>query len=381
MDHHFIRDVKETISQFNMIRGKETILVGVSGGPDSIALVRVLMDLQKTHNIDTPHNYNIGIAHLNHGLRGEESIRDEIFVRNFAQDFNLPFFLKKMDVHAKATDEQLSIEEAGRNARYKFFKDTAKIYGFAKIATGHNQDDNAELVLMNILRGSGVRGLCGIPPMRGNKFIRPLIQMPKSRILAFLKEKHQDFVVDSSNTDQSYVRNKIRHSLIPILEQNFNPETKSCLDRLSHILGIEDDYLTGQADQIFHACTIKKDKTLIALSIKELTSNHPALVNRVLRQAIAWVKKDLKRITLTHIQDILILTRAESGKSLDMPGRIRVYKNRDMLYFKKESLSLRELGKNQKQLQMDIKKKSGEKPENFSLYSLYIQILCLYIIP
>ncbi len=381
MDHHFIRDVKETISQFNMIRGKETILVGVSGGPDSIALVRVLMDLQKTHNIDTPHNYNIGIAHLNHGLRGEESIRDEIFVRNLAQDFNLPFFLKKMDIHAKATDEQLSIEEAGRNARYKFFKDTAKIYGFAKIATGHNQDDNAELVLMNILRGSGVRGLCGIPPMRGNKFIRPLIQMPKSRILAFLKEKHQDFVVDSSNTDQSYVRNKIRHSLIPILEQNFNPETKSCLDRLSHILGIEDDYLTGQADQIFHACTIKKDKTLIALSIKELTSNHPALVNRVLRQAIAWVKKDLKRITLTHIQDILILTRAESGKSLDMPGRIRVYKNRDMLYFKKESLSLRELGKNQKQLQMDIKKKSGEKPENFSLYSLYIQILCLYIIP
>jgi len=357
MDNSFIREASETISQFDMIREKETILVGVSGGPDSIALVRVLMDLQKTHTINT-----LGIAHLNHGLRGEESLRDENFVRNLAQNFNLHFFLKKMDISAKAKEEHLSVEEAGRNARYDFFTETAKFHGFTKIALGHNQDDNAELVLINLLRGSGVRGLCGIPPMRENLFIRPLIQMSKSRILAFLQEKGQDFVVDSSNTDQSYLRNKIRHSLIPMLEQEFNPETKSCLNRLSHILRLEDDFLTGQADQVFHACTIKKDKNLIVLSINKLTSNHPALVNRVLRQAIAWVKKDLKRITLTHIQDILILiTRAESGKSLDMPGRIRVYKDRDMLYFKKENLTLREFGKNQKQLQRDIKKKSGEK--------------------
>jgi tRNA(Ile)-lysidine synthase len=215
---------------------------------------------------------------------------------------------------------------------------------------------------MNLLRGSGPRGLCGIPPIRENQFIRPLIQMPKARILEFLKDKDQAFVLDSSNADEYYLRNKIRHSLIPMLEQEFNPETLSCLDRLSQILRQEDDFLEEQTNQVFHACMIKQEKALIAMSIQKLNLNHPALVNRVLRQAIAWVKKDLKRITLAHIQDILVfIASAESGKSLDLPGKIRVYKDRDMLYFKKETLGLRELGRKKKQSQLITKRKSGKK--------------------
>lgn len=354
MDDTFTREINNTISQFDMIREKETILMGVSGGPDSVALVRVLIGLRKIHHINA-----LGIAHLNHGLRGDESLRDENFVRNLAQSFSLPFFLKKMDIKTLSEKEHLSVEEAGRNARYEFFTKLAKNHGFTKIATGHNRDDNAEMVLMNILRGSGPRGLSGIPPVRENQFIRPLIQMPKTRILNFLKKKKQAFVLDSSNTDPSYLRNKIRHNLIPMLEQEFNPETKSCLDRLSQILRLENDFLDNQADQIFHACVIKQDKAFIALSIEKLTSNHPALVNRVLRQAIAWAKKDLKRITLAHIQDILVfIARSESGKSLDLPGKIRVYKKQDMLYFKKETLGLRELGRNKKRLQLNTKEKT-----------------------
>ncbi len=344
----FLREVFETISQFDMIQKKDAVLAGVSGGPDSVALVRVLVYLIASMDL------TLGIAHLNHGLRGEESQRDESFVQELSQKLGLPFFSKTMDIRRLAKQEHLSIEEAGRNARYAFFTQTADTQGFTKIATGHNQDDNAEQVLMNLLRGSGPNGLTGIPPVRENRFIRPLIQLPKSRILNFLKEKDQAFVLDSSNTDESYLRNKIRHNLIPLLEQTFNPEIKASLDRLSHILRQEEDFLAGQATQVLNICTIEQDRDLVALSIPNLIKHHPALVNRVLRLAIARVKKDLRRITLTHIQDILaFMDRSESGKSLDLPGQIRVYKTRGQLVLQKEALPLRELGKAQKRFRRD----------------------------
>ncbi len=355
--HPFVREVFETISQFGMIQKKDTVLAGVSGGPDSVTLVRVLLDLKKKMGLTT-----LGIAHLNHGLRGEESQGDETFVKEIARRFCLPFFTKQMDIGSLAKEEHLSVEEAGRNARYTFFTKTADNQGFTKIATGHNRDDNAEQVLMNLLRGSGPKGLTGIPPVRENRFIRPLIFMPKARILNFLEEKGEPFVLDSSNTDESYLRNRIRHNLIPRLEREFNPEIKSSLDRLSHILRQEEDFLTGQAARIFNLCVVEENKGLITLSIPKLTQNHPALVNRVLRRAIERLKKNLRRITLTHIQDILtFMTRSESGKSIDLPGQIRVYKDKNKLSIQKEALPLRELGKAQKRFRRDATKNIQEK--------------------
>ncbi len=352
----FVREVFETISQFGMIQKKDAVLAGVSGGPDSVALVRVLLYLAKSKAL------TLGIAHLNHDLRGAESQRDETFVKNLAKELGLPFFSKTMDIIDLAKKEHLSVEEAGRNARYTFFTKTADTQGFSKIATGHNRDDNAEQVLMNLLRGSGPRGLTGIPPVRENRFIRPLIRMPKARILNFLEEKGQAFVLDSSNSDESYLRNKIRHDLIPRLEQDFNPEIKSGLDRLSHILRQEEDFLIGQATLVFNRCVIEENKGRVTLSIPELTQNHPALVNRVLRQAIERVKQDLRRITLTHVQDILtFMARSESGKSIDLPGQIRVYKAQNTLCIQKEALPLRELGKTQKRVRRDATKNPQKK--------------------
>ncbi len=351
----FVREVFETISRFDMIRKKDAVLAGVSGGPDSVALVRVLLYLAKSKAL------TLGIAHLNHDLRGAESQRDETFVKNLSQELGLPFFSKTIDIMGLAKKEHLSVEEAGRNARYSFFTKTADTHRFTKIATGHNRDDNAEQVLMNLLRGSGPRGLTGIPPVRENRFIRPLIFMPKARILNFLEEKGEAFVVDSSNTDETYLRNKIRHNLIPSLER-INPEIKAGLDRLSRILRQEEDFLTGQATRTFNLCVLEENKEVITLSIPKLTQNHPALVNRVLRRAIGRVKKDLRRITLTHIQDILtFMARSESGKSLDLPGQIRVYKEQNTLSIQKETLPLRELGKTQKRFRRDATKNPKEK--------------------
>lgn len=357
----FVREVEATLTQFAMLGKQEAVLAGVSGGPDSVALVRVLLCLKEKYDL------TLGIAHLNHGLRGEESHDDEGFVKKLAQGFGLAFFREKKDVRSLAKEQGLSVEEAGRNARYEFFRKIALAQGFSRIATGHTLDDNAELVLMNLLRGSGPRGLRGIPPVRENLFIRPLIQMAKSRILAFLAAQDQAFVLDASNEDPAYLRNRIRHQLIPHLEQTFNPEIKSCLDRLSRIIWQEEDFLEDQARLVFQTCALDLENkglepSQITLSMKKLSLNHPAIVNRVLRQAIARVKKDLRRITHTHILDILsLMARSEPGKSLDLPGQIRVYKDRDFLYIQKEVLPLRELGRKQKKFRQNVKEKSQGK--------------------
>lgn len=352
----FIKTITETIFDFNMIKKKDSILVAVSGGPDSVALLLSLLELKERFSIKT------GIVHLNHMLRGEESLGDEIFVKNLADQFSLPFYKKQKDVKAYAKKHGLSFEEAGREVRYSFFESIAKEHGYTKTATGHNKDDNAELVLMNLLRGSGPKGLSGIPPVRDNIYIRPLLRVSKNRILDFLKEQNQDYMFDSSNNDMAYLRNKIRHRLIPHLQSEYNPEIIDSLDRLSHILKQEEDFWEIETRIQFDNCLVKKNASSLSFSKISLSNLHPALLNRIFRKAIQKIKKDLKRISLTHINDIVDFTLTKSpGRSLDLPGQIRVYKIRDLIMIKKEDKPLREIGKKEKQLRLATQEKQDKK--------------------
>lgn len=293
-------------------------------------------------------------------------MRDEYFVRKFAREQDIPLTVDVRDIKAFAKKKRLSLEEAGRNARYDFFKRTADCQGYTRIALGHNRDDHVEQVLMSLIRGSGARGLRGIAPVREDKIIRPLIRVSKADILDFLNETDQAYVMDSSNEDPAFLRNRVRHSLIPLLEKDFNPDIKTGLDRLSHILSLEDDFMSDQADQAYD--DIRSDQTdqtqaQKILSIPGLMNLHPAIAGRVLRITISSVKGDLRRITHTHIQDILTLAKAsESNKSLDLPGQIRVYKNRGQLFIKKETLPLRELGRQQKSDKQTDRLKSKGNP-------------------
>ncbi len=344
------------MDELGMLGEQERILIGISGGPDSVALARVLVELRKTLGVF------LGLAHLNHSLRGEESLRDEAFVQEFAKTQNLPLTVETRDIKSMAKEAGLSLEEAGRNARYDFFSRTAKTYGYTRIALGHNWDDHVELVLMNIIRGTGSRGLRGIPPIREGHIIRPLIQTPKVEILNYLTRTGQDFVTDSSNTDPVFLRNRIRHDLIPGLEKSFNPDIKAGLNRLSQILSLEDDFMTEKTDQAFKRVVTKAEDTRITLSIPHLIKVHPAIANRILRRSICLVKQNLRQISHTHLQSILCLMQsAESGKSLDLPGQIRVYKTKDRLCIKKEDLPLRELGRIQKANRQDARGHKGEK--------------------
>jgi len=347
----FIETVFKTILDYKMLRSKEKVLVGVSGGPDSVALTLSLLSLKKKLSL------NIGIAHLNHMLRGEESLRDEAFVKKLAHGLGLLFHSVRIDVKTQAKKQKKSIEEAGRDARYAFFETTAKNHGFTKIATGHTKDDNAEQVLMNLLRGAGPKGLSGIPPIRDNRYIRPLIRIPKRKILDFLKYENQVYMFDSSNMQNIYMRNKIRNKLIPYLQSEYNPEIVDAVDRMSHIIKQEESFLNNQTKEKFHTCLIKADTHCITFSKSALSNLHPALLNRIFRMAILIVKKDLKRFSHTHINDMIdFCFHHPSGVSLDLPGQIRIYKKKESIIIKKEAAPLREVGKKQKQLRQMIKK-------------------------
>jgi len=339
-EKYFMENIAKTIFDYNMITQKDTVLAAVSGGPDSVALILSLLAFKEKYTL------KIGIAHLNHMLRGEESLRDEAFVKELAHKLSLPFHDGQKDIKAYAKKHRLSVEEAGREARYHFFNQIAKNHGYNKIALGHTKDDNAELVLMNLLRGAGPKGLSGIPPIRNGRYIRPLIRVSKSQILAFLKFKKQAYVFDSSNKDMKYLRNNIRYKLIPHLQSEYNPEIIDALDRLSNILKQEEDFWDVETKIQFNHCLIKKEDTAIVFSKLLLSNLHPAILNRVLRKAIKKIKKDLKRISLAHITDIIeFCFNKSSGVSLDLPGQIRIYKKNDNIIIRKEDKPLREIGK------------------------------------
>lgn len=407
-----------TINQYRMLKKQDHILVGLSGGPDSVALLLLLLDLQREFQL------TMGIAHINHCLRGEESDRDEAFVRCLARQHRIPLHLCKTDVPALARAEKLSFEEAARNVRYAFYGEIAQKYGYCSTALGHNCDDNAEQVLMNLLRGSGTKGLAGIPPVRpihweapGNpkepkdlkelkqlekskkseepkelqnsqyyrhmetqRIIRPLMEISRQEIMAYLTLKQQPFVLDSSNADNTYLRNRIRNTLIPHLRDSYNPSVTESLNRLSRIIMDEESWMAQETEKIFRSALVepfpvkathKERKSIEKKNVKKIMSRqvlqtvnltegkiheihldrntfaniHPALAKRLVRRAIEAVKGDLKRISMVHIQDILNLIPATTGgRILDLPGRIRMIKGSESICFRKESRPLRELG-------------------------------------
>lgn len=340
----FADQVLDTIQAHGMLSPGERVLIGISGGPDSIALAQVLTTLKTELGI------RIGLAHLNHMLRGSDAQADEAFVRKFAGEHDLDLVVEKKNIAELAKKQRLCVEEAGRNARYDFFTRLASEKGFDRVALGHHRDDNVEQVLMNLVRGTGPRGLRGIPPVREEKFIRPLIRMSRADILAFLDTINQTYRIDGSNEDTSYLRNRIRHCLIPFLETQFNPDIKTGIARMSDIIEQEDNFLDRMAQTALDNATTGRGKEQIELSIPEINRLDRALGARVIRAALLSVKQNLRRISNIHIRDILNFAdrQGESGKSLDLPGQIRVYRQRNILRIKKEETSLRTLGKHLK---------------------------------
>ena len=313
-----------------MLQSGDSVLVGVSGGPDSVTLLHVL------HRLAPRLSIKLGVAHLNHGLRQKDSDRDADFVIALAGRLQLPCFLDKADVREVQRQQKLSLEEAARQARYNFYHRIAQDNRFNKIATAHHRNDNAELILMYLIRGSGRLGLAGIPPVRDEVIIRPLIRISRSEIIDFLNSEGLDYVIDISNLDPRFLRNKIRSQLIPLLEDSYQPAITRVITRLAAILRNEDEWIETVLKPIYQASVFDAKEDKIVLSIPKLKDIHSAACRRIIRTAIAGLKGDLRRISFKHIDAATKLISGPSDRSLDLPGRIKIKKEGDRLIFSKE---------------------------------------------
>lgn len=335
-----IKTVGATIKAYRMIEPGDSVLVGVSGGPDSVALLHIILSLAQQFSI------RVGVAHLNHSLRQKDSDDDAEFVASFARNFDLPCYIKKEDVSKYRHEKKLSLEEAARIVRYRFFESVAEKYMFNKIALGHNADDNAELVIMQLLRGSGPLGISGIPPVRNGKIIRPLIKLTKSEILEFLAVNELKFVLDKSNNDQRYLRNRIRHHLIPYLKSSYNKRIVETINRFASIIRSEEEWIDDLIKPIFNKSVLAAENNSVALSISSINELHIAAQRRIIRKAIAEIKGNLRRITFSHIESVIsLLNSGHAFGCIDLPDRIWIKRDGDTISFSREKSLLRDLYK------------------------------------
>lgn len=232
MNIDFLDKVRETVEEYSMLREGDRVFVGVSGGADSTALLKALYILRDEYGI------SVSAVHINHGIRGQEADRDEEFVKFLCEDLGIPFLCLHADVPALAKQQKLGLEEAGRQVRYDFFEKCAK---GGKIATAHTLSDNAETVLMRLCRGAGLKGLCGIPPKRGN-IIRPLINCSREQVEEFCREQKLCFVTDSTNLNTEYSRNFIRKEIVPLFK-NINPEFEPAVSRMADLARFDEEFL------------------------------------------------------------------------------------------------------------------------------------------
>jgi len=322
----FIAKIKKTVKKYCMLESGEKVVVGVSGGPDSMALLSVLHQMRENYNLQ------LLVAHLNHGFRGKEAERDAHFVHDMAQSFGLPCEIKTFDVPSFKRRSALSSQEAARVVRYQFLEEVRKRCNAAKIALGHTADDQAETLMMWLLRGTGLKGLGGMPPVRGGIIIRPLIETTREEIETFLKEKRIPFVVDSSNDSPDYVRNKLRQHLFPLLKEHYNPQLIKRLAQTAEIVTIDNEYLDNLTQVMLERIIVSRDSTSAVIDRKGLLALPVALQVRCLRSALEKVKGNVKRISASHLNAMRRIASNDTPyKVLQLPEGIRMEKSYQQL--------------------------------------------------
>ncbi|MDO9111453.1 MAG: tRNA lysidine(34) synthetase TilS, partial [Desulfatirhabdiaceae bacterium] len=334
--HQILQKVAQTIVRQNMFCKGDRVLAGVSGGPDSVALLHILVQLASKWEL------TIGIAHLNHCLRGAESDKDAEFVSDLAASLNLPCYSEAIDIRNDPAFRKLSLEAAARQVRYDFFDRSSRRNGYHKLALGHHRDDNAELMLMFLFRGSGPLGFSGIPPVRDGRIVRPLISTDRDELVAFLNENAIRYQVDESNRDMRFLRNRVRHETIPYIQACCNPGIVETLNRFSKIVRSENDWMNDIIQPIYEKALVSKDAHRVVLAIPELTALPEAARRRVIRTAIVQVKGDLLRISFSHIEAAREMAEHQQYPAqLTLPDGIRVQRNKSLLTFYQEDESLR----------------------------------------
>lgn len=331
------KKVLSTIKKYELIKNGDNIVVGVSGGPDSMALLNVLINIRKNSNLEI----GITVAHINHMIRIEAD-EETKYVQNFCDKNNIECFIKREKVEEIAKTQKIGTEEAGRNVRYSFFNEVLKKVNANKIATAHNANDNAETVLMNIIRGTGTSGLKGIEPIRENKYIRCLIDCTRTEIEEYCEEQNLAPKIDKSNMENIYTRNKVRNLLIPYIKENFNPNIITSLNRLSSLASSENDFIQKKVEESYKEVLIKEmlgnkaieAKKEIIIDLKKFNKLDLVIKNRLMLYTIGRVLGASKNIEKVHIEDLVKLCSNNIGNKYLTPNKnIKVMVNNAKVYF------------------------------------------------
>ncbi|MBN2645218.1 MAG: tRNA lysidine(34) synthetase TilS [Desulfuromonadaceae bacterium] len=306
--------VLQAIQDYQLVPAGSRVLVAVSGGADSVALLHLL------HSFSSRLNFSLLVAHLDHGLR-PDSLSDAVFVARLCRDLGLPAVFLYCNIAQRAGTSAAGLEEAGRNVRYAFLQQTARRYGCKRIALAHHRNDQAETVLMRLLRGSAVSGLAAMRP-RSERLIRPLLGVSRSQIEAYLKEQSRPWVEDDSNTDRCFLRNRIRHDVLPFLDELW-PQLDVRLATLAGRVAEEEDYWDGEVDRWLRCCDGGSvlSATQITLPLKPLLGLHPALRNRVLRRVGGMIANHPSPMLARHYSVLIrFLEEAPVQAELNLPG-------------------------------------------------------------
>jgi len=334
--HRLIETIQLTNKRHHLFKKGDSLLLGLSGGPDSTALLVLLCSLRRKYSI------SLTAAHVDHGLNKKRSRQHYLFSKKIAGEHGVPFFIKKVNVKKISRLKGLSVEEAGREARYSFFYETAQKIKADKIMTAHTLNDQAETILMRIIRGSGLKGLAGIPFRRNHgslEVVRPLLLCRKEDIVLFLKENKIKFMTDNSNFEFDFFRNRVRQELLPLLKKHYNADIEKSLAGLQAISYSAANYIKEQALKAFEKCLIRTpSKCRTQFKLKKLQKLDPAVISEILFIALGRRSSHSKRYTHTHIASILsAIFSEEDDLELRLPHGILVKKTKDRLIF--ESLS------------------------------------------
>lgn len=308
--------VRNNIIDNNLIKENDNIVVGVSGGADSMALLNVLMEIKKEIN------FNIFVAHVNHGVRGEDALADQLFVERKAREMNVPYYFKNVDMEKHAREKKITAEEAGRELRYGFFRDILKQQGGGKIAVAHNKNDQAETLLLRIMRGTGIDGLKGMEFIAGD-IIRPILNIAREDIENYINVNSVETVLDKTNLMTIYNRNKVRLELIPYIIDNFNPNIINTLWRLSSIADVDSGFLNALAEEKYNLIVKSETKHSIILDGTIFNREDRSIKIRVVRLMIYKLVESLQGISEQNVQSIVdLFERMETGKQLNLPAGI-----------------------------------------------------------
>ena len=361
--NEFEKKILKTIKENNLIEKNDKIILGVSGGPDSISMLNALYKIckmcffpkaltsecQEQEMLKTV----LVVAHVNHMIR-EEAKEEEEFVKNFCNEKKIQFYSKSIDVIKIANTKKIGMEEAGRIARYDFFDEVSEKIGANKIAIAHNKNDKVETMIMNVFRGSGLSGLKGIEVRRG-KYIRPLIDCERQEIEKYCEEERLNPRIDKTNFENIYTRNKIRNIVIPYVKDNFNPNFIEAMSRLSCLIREEEDYIAkvvkeryqqilinetcylGQAEMTTCQMNPSQMTTQIVLDLKKFNSEDKVIKSRIVLYTIRRLFGTSKGIEMIHVDDIIKLCKNNIGNKYLTPNKnIKVLVKNHKIYFIKQ---------------------------------------------